>query len=209
MSSKATRLVFQPFPALPGNLSGEARELLTTLENHLVSNNYSRILVKMGNGLNTDFLLVFVDRLLRFTKTRNILLLVSASSKPALISAWKTASLLEGNERFSERYHTSYSPCVPLARGTRVCISTLREMQICFQHSRRFSRMFRVVLAYDVPATPSPVWQQVMESFGTSYVIGFCRALAPEVSAWFGGNVISMGKNPPGEPGYEPQNPTL
>ncbi len=69
--------------------------------------------------------------------------------------------------------------------------------------------MFRVVLAYDVPATPSPVWQQVVESFSTSYVIGFCRTLAPEVSAWFGGNVINMEKNSLSEPGYEPQNPTL
>ncbi len=104
MSSKATRLVSQPFPALPGNLSREVRELLTTLESHLVSNNSSRILVKMGNGLNTDFLLVFVDRLLRFTKTRNILLLASASSKPALIAAWKNTSLLVGDQRLSERY---------------------------------------------------------------------------------------------------------
>ncbi len=207
MSSKIMRLVYQPFPALPQGLSLEVREWLTVLESHLASNNYSRILVKMESGLNASFFLVFMDRLLRFTKTRNILLLASASSKPALISAWKDASLLEGDQRLSERYHTSYSPRVPLARGTRVCISTLREMQLCFQHSRRLSRVFRMVLAYDVPATPSPVWQQVVDSFGTSYLIGFCRALTPEVSEWFGGNVISMERSPLGESGYEPETP--
>lgn len=200
MSSTSARLIRHPFPALSRDLPHETRALLMALENHLASSTHARTLVRMGESLDLDPLLLLVDRLLRFTDTKSLLLLVSAATKPALLSAWKQACSPENRQPFSERYRISLVPLVPLAPGKHICISTVRVVQLCLQRSRRSPQAFPVVLAYDIPTPFSPVWQHVLEALTTSYLIGFCRALTPTMREWFGGNVVGREEHSGGEP---------
>ena len=190
MSKHATQRLRQPFPDLPAGLSPKMQHVLTHLESTLALGNHPRTLLKMGADLMPDSCLIVADRLLRFTKTKRILLLVSASGKPALVQAWKNGVSLEDGQLLSARYRTFYSPDASRVRRMQVCIAALREMQQGLQHSKRLSQTFDVVLIYDLPARLSPVWQQVMQSFAASSLIGFAQAPTPSMCAWFDDNIV-------------------
>jgi hypothetical protein len=197
MSNKVTQPLHGPLPAPPKDLPPGTRSLLLTLENALVSASCSKVLVQMKRDFDVTIPFLLIDRLLRETQTTRILLLVSSAPRTALIATWKEATSWEDGVRLSERYRTAYSPNGSEARGARVCISTLREMQICQRTSRQFAQTFRVVLICDVPGTLSPVWRHVLEPFASSHLIGFCRVLTRDVREWFDNNVVRDEKEHP------------
>lgn len=188
MTEHATQHLHQRFPAIPVGLPAKTRDLLTHLESNLTSGN-RKTLLKMGADLAPDACLIVADRLLRFTKTKRVLLLVSAKEKPALVQAWNDGVSLEDGQRLSARYRTSYSPDAPVHR-MQVCIAALREMQLSLRHAKPLSQTFDAVLLYDLPARLTPVWQHVMQSFVASSLIGFCQNPTPSVCAWFDDNIV-------------------
>jgi len=194
MPNNTTQLICQPFPPLSTDLPTKTRDLLLLLESALAMTLPSKMLVKTEGALNLPFSLLFVDRLLRFTSTRRVLLLTSSAFKPDLIQAWKAASSLEDSACLSKRYRTAYSPQISLEPSTHVCISAVREMQFCLQHSPHICEAFDVVLIYEMPIILAPLWQQVLESFSRGLLIGFCEAPTPKISEWFGNTPMSVGE---------------
>lgn len=190
MNHIPSRLISQPFPE---SLSPEAQDVLRALETHLSAYAPNKVLIKAEPGLNTDLFFTCMDRLLRSNRSIGVLVLTSVSAKAAFVQAWQTVPSLEDGRSLSTRFPISCSPIEAVSQGIRVCIAALRETQLqLLQHSEQLSGAFDIVLAYGIPPTFSPAWQQVIEKFTPTYLIGFCNGGEPAlpVIALFEKNVI-------------------
>jgi hypothetical protein len=169
---KRSPLFSQSFPALSPNMSSIIQQLLADLERECIDDKQTRILVTIEARQNPAVFLTCMEHLLRFTKETRLLILTSASAKPALVSAWQTA--------LSAGAITShFPPCspltLPLAPQTRVCLTTIRELQRQqIEQAHRLSELFAMVIVYDLPAHLSPVWKRVIEKLQTPSLIAFC-----------------------------------
>lgn len=191
-SHKRSQLSFQPFPVLPGDLPEKIRNVLGILENKLIENEQARVLIKIELDQSPGLFLACMERLLYYTEMKRILVLTSASSQPTLENYWRAATSREDGQLLIARYPTRYSPHIPIGSQTRVCIATVRELQLQQNHvAAQLARAFGIIIAYDFPAALSPVWTRVVEHLGSHPLIAFCEEPEVEVIEWFGDNVIS------------------
>lgn len=177
MSSASTRLVFQ---TRPGVLSPEIQDVVLEVERQLQAHTPARVLVTMEPGLHTRLLFTCIERLLWSCKNRRVLLLTPTLLHAQLVQAWQTLPSSEDGCILSRHFPLSCSPLEAASQETRICIAALRETQLQQrQQPELFAHAFDVVLAYGVPATFSPVWQQVLEHFSSASLLGFCTEGEP------------------------------
>ena len=187
---KQSRLTDQ-FPAISADLPLNIQKLLTGLEEKLVDSRQTRVLVQIEASQRAECFLVCMERLLRYTKSQRLLVLTSASSQPMLYRVWQAATSREDGQSLTNQFPTHYALTWPLSEKTRVCISTIRELQLQqIEHLQDLSTSFDIILAYDFPSGLSPVWQRVIGKQQTNYLIAFCENPKQEVLQWFEGMII-------------------
>ena len=180
-----------PFPPLPDNLSEYQQALLTGLETTLAHHASALVPLEAGQA-NAELLMLCLERLLRYTLSKRILLLAGAAHlKAHLKRMYTTWVSREDGLRLSECYQAQDTPTSAQAAGSPVCISSLREIQLRTRGDRALPRRaFDAIVIYDIAAS-SPVWEQVLAYFEAPYLIGFGRGEDPKLSAQFGGRLIS------------------
>lgn len=194
---KQTRLTNQ-FPAISTKLPLGTQKLLTRLEGTLTRNKQMRILVQIEVDQRAEFFLICMERLLRYTQIKRLLVLTSASCQSVLMHTWQAAISREDEHLLINHFPTRYSLTLPLGRE-RVYMTTVRELQLLqIEHRKQFSRTFDMIVAYDFPVFLSPVWKQVLEKQQVSSLIAFCERPTQEVIQWFDGILIEQRENEEG-----------
>jgi hypothetical protein len=174
-------LPLAPFPPLPADLSPEQQELLAGLEASL--SQYARTLVKVDMGQHDALELLFLslDRLLASTSIRRVLLLVgSASLKPVVQRASAAWISLEDGRPLSKRYVCEPRLTLPLASTTRVCLASMREIQLVTRGTAEEhlpAGTFDAVIVFGMPAPLSPLWPQILTSLAAPYRLSFGEVL--------------------------------
>lgn len=197
------------FPAVSTDLPLETQKLLIDLEGKLVGKSQSRVLVQIDSDHHLEFFLVCIERLLRYMKTKRLLVLTSASSYPLLQGAWEIALSKENGQLLMNQFPTAYSLTLPLSDKIRVCISTVRELQLQqIEYLQQLSTSFDIILVYDFPKSLSPVWRRVIEKQQVNYLIGLCENPKQEVIQWFGDVAGGENREEGRTPGGFTQRPT-
>jgi len=195
-----------PFPILPDGLSLYQQNLLLSLEETLARR--ARVLVKTELGaMNPELMLAALDRLLQYTAIRRVLVLAGAAPLlPLLRRKFEEATSLEDGKKLNELYPVQYQLSAQLSDETRVCISSVRQVQLLTRplNGERLggreqvaapsllpSDAFEAVIIYGTPAL-SQVWRDVLSYLKAPYLIGFSSALPDEqLLTLFDGTVIS------------------
>jgi hypothetical protein len=183
-----------PFPAVPAGLTTAEQTALVTLETRIMARQ-PRTLVVVEPEQMSPMLTVSVDRLLRFAVQRMLILAGTASLKPEVVRWWETATSPIDGRRFTDLYAAQYALTSPLAPETRVCLSTLREIQLSIHEAKLAQEAFDLVLVYG-PLVASHVWQIVLDSF-TAPCIGWSDRQDAEVRKLFGWHVVSTSSMQP------------
>jgi hypothetical protein len=196
MSKRAARLIRGPLPSLPGELAPPLRRVVLELEQHLVTGTQDRLLIKAESAQKSILLFVCADRLLRFTRSRQLLLLTGAANRRDLVQEWNKACSLFDGQLLRVRYPTWYTLHDLPPPETRVLIATLREVQ---WHLQLFSTCIHAVdiVLVDIP-TFSPVWKHVLEALPAVLLIGYSQNPTAELLAWFGDHMIDGTCSPTG-----------
>lgn len=190
------------FPALPAGLNARQRVLMARLEQALTI--HRRILVKTEPKAGTlECALACLDRLLRYSSARRLLLLAgTASLKPQLRRAGQTWISLEDGRPLAECHRIQGQITMPLPSGTQACIATIREVQVHLparqEDDGQASPSIGTALAqnaFDAIIVcghfhPSPVWQRVLAYFDVPR-IGFSRIVNDRLAALFDDHLIS------------------
>ncbi len=195
-----------PFPILPDGLPLYQQNLLLGLEETLARR--ARVLVKTELGaMNPELMLAALDRLLQYTAIRRVLVLAGAAPLlPLLRRKFEEATSLEDGKKLNELYPVQYQLSAQLSDETRVCISSVRQVQLLTRplNGERLgereqaaapsllpSDAFEAVIIYGTPAL-SQVWRDVLCYLKAPYLIGFSSALPDEqLLTLFDGTVIS------------------
>lgn len=149
------------------------------------------MLVQIEANQRAEFFLLCLERLLRYTQSKRLLVLTSASSRPTLEDVWLTATSREDGQLLMKQFPTRYSLIQPLDGKIRVCIATVRELQLeQIEQHQHLSTSFDTILVYDFPAHLSPVWRRVIERQQVHYLIALCESPKQEVIQWFEGTII-------------------
>jgi len=158
--------------------------VMTTLEEACRSHRHTRILIPLDARQYLDVFLLCLERLLHYTQRKPVLVLSSASALPELTRRWQTTASPEG--QLLIEHVTLCSPLtLPLGEHIRVCCSTVRALQLQqIQDRGQLAGLFEIMVAYDVPATLSPVWKRVIERMAARSLIIFCANPKPEVTQW-------------------------
>lgn len=115
-----------------------------------------------------------LNRLLHSTAIGCILVLAGAAPlKPRLKQVYADWISREDGTPLAKRYPAQFEPTASLAQGIRVCLSSIRELQLLIQGDEALPKgAFDAIVIYDL-FTPSVVWYQVLEYFEAPYRICF------------------------------------
>ncbi len=207
---KPSHLITHPFPAVPSDLPPATQNMVTALESKLVESRQARVLITLDAHEHLDLFLVCVERLLRFTKSQHLLLLTSASAQPRLLRSWQSALAKDDGRRLIEHFPTCSPLKLPLAPQMRVCLSTIRELQLQqIEYAQRITHLFDILVVSDLPARLSPVWKRVIEKQESAYLIAFCTNPRQAVIEWFDGQLIEEeGAEGTTQPGFTRWSPS-
>ena len=185
-----------PFPIVPDEVHELQRALLHNLEDAL--SRHTRVLVntdyEVGNTMS--LLLIFLDRVLQYTSVEHILVLAGSVELLAhLRQRYRTWVSLEDGVPLSEHYAAQYKPTFPLAPDTRICFSSVREMQLLThamneQDTTLCRQTYDLIIVYNLASLTAP-WQQVLAYFDAHYSVGFGSPSDPMVVRLFDHNVIT------------------
>lgn len=146
----------------------------------------TRILITLEARRHPAVFLTCIEHLLHASKTTRILILTSASAKPALISTLQAAIRKNESQLFTEYFPRCSSLALPHDTQTRVCLSTMRELQLQqLEQAPDLSVQFDIIIVYDLPAHLSPIWKRTIEKLEPSSLIAFCATPMPAVIEWF------------------------
>jgi hypothetical protein len=135
---------------------------------------------------NPDLFWQALEHVLRSSWCKRLLVLTPTVSRPELLVNWPHIPFLQERRFFWKRFPTQFAPTFPLRRNTRVCIATIREMQVQQKlHCLLRCSPYDCVVIYKMPGTLSPVWMQVLEQFEKVPLIGFSETAAPATRLWF------------------------
>lgn len=158
--------------------------VLTALEEASRSQRHTRILIALDARQHLNDVLLCLHHLLHDAQSKPVLILSSASALPELAWRWQTALSPDGHLLF-ERFPLYAPLTLPLGEHTRVCCSTVRALQLQqVQDTGHLAGLFELIVAYDFPATLSPVWMRVIERMAARSLIVFCAHPRPEVMQW-------------------------
>ena len=185
-----------PFPIMPDEVHEVQQALLLKLEDAL--SRHTRVLVntEYEAGDTMSLLLIFLDRVLQYTSVEHILVLAGSVELLAhLRQHYRTWVSLEDGVPLSEHYVAQYKPTFPLAPDTRICFSSIREMQflthaINEQDTILYRQTYDLIIVYNLASLTAP-WQQVLAYFDAHYYVGFGSPSDPMVVRLFDHNVIT------------------
>ena len=187
-------LPLAPFPPLPADLSVEQRKLLAGLEASLSQHASTLVQVNMGQPEALSLLFLSLDRLLSSPSIRRMLLLVgSASLKPVVQRASAAWISLEDGRPLSKRYACEPRLTLPLASTTRVCLASMRELQLVMRampEEHLPAGTFDAVIVFGMPAPLSPLWPPLLTSIAAPYRLGFGEVLDEAWVALFDHQVV-------------------
>lgn len=184
-----------PFPILPNEVHGLHQALLLRLEDAL--SRHTRVLVNTEyEAVDTmHLLLMFLDRVLHYTSVERILVLAGSVQLLAYLrQCYRTWVSLEDGIPLSEHYAAQYKPTIPLAADTRICFSSIREMQLLTrslheQDTILCRQTYDLLIVYNLASLTAP-WQHVLAYFNAFYWVGFGSSSDPLVANLFDDNVI-------------------
>ena len=116
----------------------------------------TRILITLEARQHPAVFLTCIEHLLHASKTTRILILTSASAKPTLINTLQAAIPKEESQLLTEHFPLCSSLALPHAAQTRVCLSTMRELQLQqLEQALDLSAQFDSIIVYDLqPISP-------------------------------------------------------
>ncbi len=193
------------------NIAKKAQEVGANLEGKPAESGQKRVLFQIEAKEHTTRFLRCMEQQLRSTRSP-LLVLVSASCQPHLQDMWqRTRSSADGQQRLSTLFPTRYALTLPLERGIRVYITTVRALQLeQIQHEQQIVSAFESMVVYDFPASLSPVWKRVLEKQQSSSLIAFCERPEPEVIQWFEDTrVEEESEEGAAQPGVTQRPPTI
>jgi hypothetical protein len=177
-------LSLHPFPARSA-LSAQGVQVctvLSTLEAHLISRDQGRVLLLLEQELMEDLSLITIERFLRYTLCRRVLLLVNPKRKAEMIERWEQGAAWEDGGKRAAQF--SMTPLPQYAQEAQLCIATVfdLQMQSGLDSQHPFFQAFDAVLLYDVPTNPGPGWHQIVEIFAArnTRVIGLSSQMSEE-----------------------------
>jgi hypothetical protein len=185
-----------PFPIVPDEVPELQQALLHNLEDAL--SRHTRVLVntEYEAGDTISLLLIFLDRVLQYTSVEHILVLAGSVELLAhLRQHYRTWVSLEDGVPLSEHYSAQYKPTFPLAPDTRICFSSVREMQLLTQAINEHDTILRrqtydLIIVSNLASLTAP-WQQVLAYLDAHYYVGFGSPTDPMVGSLFDHNVIT------------------
>jgi hypothetical protein len=185
-----------PFPIVPDEVPKGQQVLLHHLEDAL--SRHTRVLVntEYEAGDTMSLLMIFLDRVLQYTSVEHILVLAgSVQLRAHLRQRYRTWVSLEDGVPLSEHYMAQDKPTFPPAPDTRICFSSIREMQLLThtineQDTTLCRQIYDLIIVYNLASLTAP-WQQVLAYFDAHYSVGFGSPSDPMVVRLFDHNVIT------------------
>jgi hypothetical protein len=171
------------------------RALETVLDaNRILDTQESVLVILPEQKLLADFTMLTISYVLRIPPFQRILLLVPPQRKTEVIEIWEQTLHWEGKPK--EVFSMTSMP--QHAQEAQVCIVTVADIQrhVEIDPMYPFFQTFDVLLLYDVPVHPGPIWHQIVElsiSFDTC-VIGLSSLLSSKDGACFFDRVLEMKK---------------
>jgi hypothetical protein len=182
---------------VPSSYSERVHEALRHLEATLMSGERGKILLLLEHDLMEELTFLAIDRLLRYTSVRHLLLLVPPKRKGQMIEAWNNAVAWSNGRKLAEQFSLLSAPSLLRDQITaELCIATIIDIQkhVGVDVTLPFFKAFDIVLAYEVPACPGPAWIQAVDCFAFSgaRIIGLSSTLSEEDGTSLFGCVIDQ-----------------
>lgn len=179
------------------SISGRLSDALRSLETTLMSSEHRKILSLLEHDLMKDLAFLAIDRFLRYTQVRHLLLLVPPKRKGQVIEAWNNAVAWSNGRKLSEQFSLLSVPSHDQITA-ELCIVTIIDIQksVGVDMTHSFFKAFDIVLVYEVPSSPGPAWIQAIDCFAAAgaQVIGLSSTLSEEDGASLFGSVIDVRK---------------
>ncbi|GCE15067.1 hypothetical protein [Tengunoibacter tsumagoiensis] len=189
-----TALMSHPYLATG---SVQVRAALNALEHLLMSSTQEKVLLLLEQASLEELAQLCIERLLLYTPVKSILVLVPPKMKGSLIASWKHLVIWNNECTYAEQCSLQFQSISDQA--AHVCLTTLIDIQKQggIDSVQTFFRAFDVLVLYDVPSNPGPVWSQVVDFFAVSgtRVIGLSSQLTSEDGSLFFG-AVADGKSP-------------
>jgi hypothetical protein len=167
-------LTLHPVAAtLPQSSKGGERTRLQTivelLEQQLVTRSQDKIFLTLYPSMLADLAATEMERLLRYTACRRILLLAQYRHVTEAARMYQAARSFTDAEPLTA--HFPMTTQLEGAQQARVCISSVFNIQKRFGEGDTllaFLALFDALLIYRVPQQPGPIWQQIVDLVAAS-----------------------------------------
>jgi hypothetical protein len=145
------------------------QSMLELLEQQLVSRSRDKIFLTLYPGVLADLATIEIERLLRYTACRRILLLAQFRGVNEAVEMYQSARSFSDAQPLEA--HFPMTTRLQDAEQARVCISSVFDIQKQFGDELgllAFLALFDALIIYRVPAQPGPTWQQIIDLVAAS-----------------------------------------
>ncbi len=143
--------------------------VLELLEQRLVTHAQDKIFLTLHPALLASLTTTEIERFLRYTACRRILLLAQHNHIQEVVTLYQQARSFTDNLPLAS--HFPVTTHLQQAEQARVCISSVFEIQKHIGEGDSllaFLALFDALIIYRVPEQPGPVWQQIVDLVAAS-----------------------------------------